>query len=511
MAKRKENKMHRLGLISNNKKDTKLFPGAESCPKPPIGFVVMFVAFLYRGLSLPTHEFLHGLISSYGIKLWQRTPNSNPHLAIFITICESFLGIKPHWGLWKKIFFVKRHCGNNGPYVMGGVGFVVRRIHLVMSRGHPMWMYTGPKDSTRINTAYLLDKELLDEITRLTLFSQEDTVPLESLVDLYDAHHLPAEGLTVERCYPPSPESGVEPEYDGSKENVEEVADTPEASAPPAPKRTAYIFADVDEMMFESDEGEIAPPAPKKPRPILSTVNMVMDFTTQFVKMEAENAQLRVELATAKSSTEQIETSNKLAAEAWQRAQDLEKELSYVKVKLEEEQKLKEELSQEKSLGELAKASFIDNDGPIEVLKHTSRLYGALLAFQLMMWYGAEAEFEELSKTLPIEEDDTDVDLSPFTKSACTCGHQLIELVEVNKKGATKTAPSGFRTHSNAMNLSTRVVAPVSSHVVGSSNHPIGNESELRSRTSRIVKDLVAIHASVAIVKKKGELATKVE
>jgi preprotein translocase subunit Sss1 len=29
--------------------------------------------------------------------------------------------------LWKKIFFVKRHCGNSGPYIVGGVGFVVRK------------------------------------------------------------------------------------------------------------------------------------------------------------------------------------------------------------------------------------------------------------------------------------------------------------------------------------------------------------------------------------------------
>jgi hypothetical protein len=77
--------------------------------------------------------------------------------------------------------------------------------------------------------------------------------------------------------------------------------------------------------------------------PIFATVNIVTDFATQFVKMEAENAQLRAELATDKSSAEQIETTNKLAAEAWRRAEDLEKELSQVKVKLEEAQKLKEE------------------------------------------------------------------------------------------------------------------------------------------------------------------------
>ncbi|KAK1620566.1 hypothetical protein QYE76_026083 [Lolium multiflorum] len=35
--------------------------------------------------------------------------------------------IEPHWGLWRKIFYVKRHNDSNGPPVVGGVGFVVRK------------------------------------------------------------------------------------------------------------------------------------------------------------------------------------------------------------------------------------------------------------------------------------------------------------------------------------------------------------------------------------------------
>ncbi|KAK1682980.1 hypothetical protein QYE76_043828 [Lolium multiflorum] len=101
--------------------------GAVSRPKPPKGFTVMFTAFLFRGLSLPAHEFLRSLLFFYGIQLWQLTPNSILHLSIFITVCEAFLGIDPHWGLWRKIFYVKRHNDSNGPPVVGGVGFVVRK------------------------------------------------------------------------------------------------------------------------------------------------------------------------------------------------------------------------------------------------------------------------------------------------------------------------------------------------------------------------------------------------
>jgi hypothetical protein len=72
-------------------------PGTERIPKPPSGYRVMFLAFLLRGLSLPAHEFFRGLLFVYGMQLHQLTPNSILHIACFITLCESFLGIDPHW------------------------------------------------------------------------------------------------------------------------------------------------------------------------------------------------------------------------------------------------------------------------------------------------------------------------------------------------------------------------------------------------------------------------------
>ena len=91
-------------------------------------------------------------------------------------------------------------------------------------------------------------------------------------------------------------------------------------------------------------------------------------------------------------------------------------------------------LNQEKTLGELAEAFFVDHADPIEVLKCSSRAYGALLTFQLLMGHGVAADFDGLSKALPVEEDGTAVDLGQFTKTARECARQLIELVEMNKK-----------------------------------------------------------------------------
>jgi hypothetical protein len=63
---------------------------------PPTGFWVMFLAFLFCGLSLPAHEFLLGLLFVYGVQLHHLTPNYLLHIACFITLCEAFLGIDPH-------------------------------------------------------------------------------------------------------------------------------------------------------------------------------------------------------------------------------------------------------------------------------------------------------------------------------------------------------------------------------------------------------------------------------
>jgi hypothetical protein len=71
--------------------------------------------------------------------------------------------------------------------------FLKRRIQPVMSRAHPMWLYSGPMDETRVNVAELSEKELLDEVRRLTHFSQEDSIPLIALQDPFDSDHQPSE------------------------------------------------------------------------------------------------------------------------------------------------------------------------------------------------------------------------------------------------------------------------------------------------------------------------------
>jgi hypothetical protein len=90
-----------------SEEDSIQFPSTERIPNPLDGYRVMFLAFLLRGLSLPAHEFLRGLLFFYGVQLHQLTPNSILHIACFVTLCESFLGIEPHFLLWRSIFCLR--------------------------------------------------------------------------------------------------------------------------------------------------------------------------------------------------------------------------------------------------------------------------------------------------------------------------------------------------------------------------------------------------------------------
>ena len=49
----------------------------------------------------------------YGVDFHDLSPDSFLHISAFITTCEAFLRISPHFGLWLKTFSVK-------PKVIGG-------------------------------------------------------------------------------------------------------------------------------------------------------------------------------------------------------------------------------------------------------------------------------------------------------------------------------------------------------------------------------------------------------
>jgi hypothetical protein len=88
--------------------------------------IPMFARFAERGLSLPASNFFKGLMGYYGIDYLNLNPNGIFHTAVFVHFCEAFLGIKPHWILFRKFFRVKPQPSASNSRVVRGAGIQMR-------------------------------------------------------------------------------------------------------------------------------------------------------------------------------------------------------------------------------------------------------------------------------------------------------------------------------------------------------------------------------------------------
>jgi hypothetical protein len=77
---------------------------SKADPTPPPGYLVSFVSFHERGFGVPASRFMRALLHYYGVELHNFNPNSIAQVAIFVAVCEGFLGIDPHWDLWTHLF-----------------------------------------------------------------------------------------------------------------------------------------------------------------------------------------------------------------------------------------------------------------------------------------------------------------------------------------------------------------------------------------------------------------------
>jgi hypothetical protein len=104
---------------------------------------VVYVSFLIRGLALPISPFFRGLLDFYELNLTHLNPNSILQVAIFVHLCEAFLGILPHFGLWKYLY----HCR---PGMAGGQHQLVGGAFLELRRGRKVEFLNIPlKDSIK--------------------------------------------------------------------------------------------------------------------------------------------------------------------------------------------------------------------------------------------------------------------------------------------------------------------------------------------------------------------------
>jgi hypothetical protein len=179
------------GLISES--DSIIFPSTERIPKPKSGFWVMFLAFLLRGLSLPAHEFLRGLLYVYGVQLHQLTPNSLLYIAYFITLCESFLGIKPHFILWRSLFWLRPSVSLSKKPELGGAVISVRAesqyLEFLMAASvqgwRTKWFYIKDRKVSSSDEYGLAPFDASQELKKLTSWDSLPTdVEMEGIAPL---------------------------------------------------------------------------------------------------------------------------------------------------------------------------------------------------------------------------------------------------------------------------------------------------------------------------------------
>ena len=85
----------------------------QAVPAPEPGEYVVFVSHLRRGLGFLMDPFVRGLMFYYGLEFHDLAPESILHISAFIVVCEAFLRVTPHFGLWLKTF-------NVAPKMIGG-------------------------------------------------------------------------------------------------------------------------------------------------------------------------------------------------------------------------------------------------------------------------------------------------------------------------------------------------------------------------------------------------------
>jgi hypothetical protein len=81
----------------------------EEFPSEDTDQTVVFKSFYKKGFALPAGAFFRRLLHFYGLEVTHLEPNSIAQIAIFIQLCEEYLGIAPHFNLWRALYRLKGH------------------------------------------------------------------------------------------------------------------------------------------------------------------------------------------------------------------------------------------------------------------------------------------------------------------------------------------------------------------------------------------------------------------
>jgi hypothetical protein len=112
----------------------------EEFPSEDVKEQVVFASSFERGFNLSVGDFFCGLLYYYRLELVHLVSNSITVVSTFIHFCEAYLGIPPHFLLWRYFFCVKSTGKRSGP-----VGAVMFNLRLGLKA---QWIDTDLPDNT---------------------------------------------------------------------------------------------------------------------------------------------------------------------------------------------------------------------------------------------------------------------------------------------------------------------------------------------------------------------------
>ena len=96
-----------VGLLAPNTdlaRPVWIVPGSATTPNPPSSYVVSLAWLHERGFGVPAGKFIRALCHHYGEELHNFAPNAISQAAVFVVVCEGYLGMPVHWDLWRHLF-----------------------------------------------------------------------------------------------------------------------------------------------------------------------------------------------------------------------------------------------------------------------------------------------------------------------------------------------------------------------------------------------------------------------
>ncbi|KAK1692354.1 hypothetical protein QYE76_009051 [Lolium multiflorum] len=230
----------------------------------------------------------------------------------------------------------------------------------------------------------------------------------------------------------------------------------------------------------------------KEEDPIQAAVTVIRDFASRFTFLEAENARLQQD---AQSKSAQFDEAVKIAATARQEVDSLKKELGQLKKKLKEEEKQR------------AKAQVQTKEKEDKLRNSITALLGAA---DIPLNYVGKLPVDTVvdAISLVIESGEIVQALLQKNKAVLSRFHAMI-FPKANQNKTLEQLVDTFSIDTEGIIEVTPVVPFVEDTSAAGSE--TGLLQQMKTRISRMEKDLLGIHAMAAVIKKKGEMAVEAE